>query len=103
MKSIREWMVEHGIGEDNIENIDLIRLLGSSSVKINRKLAMKLHPKLQQVLSDPEFAEEDPSELLRQVIAVAAKEVSGSSGTTLSVPRVTHGLADGEHVARETT
>jgi hypothetical protein len=75
-------MIEHGMGEDEIDNVDLVRILGSSSIKINRELKTKLHPKIQQILKDPELseiAESNPSELLRQIIAVAANEITGRS------------------------
>lgn len=101
MKSIREWMVEHGMADD-IDNIDLIRILGSSSVKVNRMLETRLGPKLKQVLESEEFADEDPSELLRQIIVVAAKKISGVSGSTLSVPKVTPGLSTSDDpIAKE--
>jgi hypothetical protein len=101
MKSIKEWMIEHGMGHDDIENMDLVRILGSSSVKVNRALEVKLEPKLKQVLSSEEFADEDPSELLRQIIVIAAKKISGVTGSTFSVPKATPGLSAGESIAKE--
>lgn len=97
----KELMLEMG-GEDEIDNIDLVRILGSSSIRVNRNLEIKLKPKLQQIFKDKDFAEEDPSELLRQVIAVAAKEITGAQGTTLSTQKLARGLGrEDDPVARE--
>lgn len=93
MKSIREWMLEHGVGSDDIEKIDLMRLLGSSTLKVNRLLENKIGPKLVQILESDDFSNEDPSELLRQIIVVAAKKISGVSGTTLSLSKITPELS----------
>lgn len=103
MKSIREWMLEHGVGNDDIEKIDLMRLLGSSTLKVNRILENKLGPRLMQILESDDFSSEDPSELLRQVIIVAAKKISGVSGTTLSLSKVTPELSsnDDDPIAKE--
>lgn len=90
------------MGEDDIDNIDLVRILGSSSIRVNRNLEIRLKPKLQQIFKDKDFAEEDPSELLRQVIAIAAKEITGAHGTTLSTQKLAKGLgAEDDPIARE--
>lgn len=90
------------MGEDDIDNIDLVRILGSSSIRVNRNLEIRLKPKLQQIFKDKDFADEDPSELLRQVIAVAAKEITGVSGTTLNTQKLAKGLGgEDDPIARE--
>jgi hypothetical protein len=94
-----ELMLE--MGEDEIDNIDLLRILGSSSIRVNRNLEIRLKPKLQQIFKDKDFSEEDPSELLRQVIVVAAKEITGASGTTLSTQKLAKGLSNDDPIARE--
>lgn len=102
MKSIRTWMEENGIGADDIKNIDLTRILGTTNITINRKLAMRLGPKLDQVLKGEEFASENPSELLRQIIAIAAEKVAGVSGMTVSTSKLAKGLGRmDDPIARE--
>lgn len=92
------------MGEDDIDNIDLVRILGSSSIRVNRNLEIRLKPKLQQIFKDKDFADEDPSELLRQVIAIAAKEITGVSGTTLNTQKLAKGLGgEDDPIAREMT
>lgn len=92
MKSIRQWMEENGMVDDQIKNIDLTRILGGSSVKIDRKLAVRMGPKLDQVLNDEDFASESKPELLRQVIAIAAEKIGGISGSQVGVRKLAGGL-----------
>lgn len=92
MKSIREWMEENGMVDDRIKTIDLARILGGNSVKIDRRLYTKLGPKLTQVLNDQEFAGESNAELLRQVIAIAAEKIGDISGTQVSAQKLSGGL-----------
>lgn len=82
-KFVDELLVEmsdEGASGDEIDNTSLIRMLGGSSIKINHDLRADLHPKLQQILRDPkidEMRKTDPSELLRQFVAIAANEIVG--------------------------
>ncbi len=46
-----------------------------------------------QILESDDFSNEDPSELLRQIIVVAAKKISGATGTTLSLSKITPELS----------
>lgn len=101
MKSIREWMVEKGMVNEDIRSIDMSRILGGTSFKINRKLAIKLKPRLNQVLSGEEFEGESPEELLRQIIAIAAEELGGIEGTTVSANKLAGGLYKDDPVAQE--
>lgn len=93
---------------DAIDNVDLVRILGSSNIRVNKELKTRLHPKLQQILRDPDFADiaqNDPSELLRQIIAVAANEIVGrSQAGTMGTSNVANKLnRDDNHdqIARE--
>lgn len=81
-------MEENGMANDEIRNIDLTRILGGTTVHINRKFAVKLGPRLDQVLKSEEFAGESPSELLRQIIAIAAEKIGGVSGSTVSTNKL---------------
>lgn len=101
MKSIRTWMEENGMGGDDIKNLDLVRILGGSNITINRKLAMRIGPKIDQVIKDKEFENESPSELLRQIIAIAAEKITGVTGTTVSTSKLVKGLGSDDPITRE--
>lgn len=92
MKSIREWMIEKGMINEEVRGTDLARVLGGTSFQINRKLAIKLNPKLDQVLRSEELEGESPEELLRQIIAIAAEKLGGVEGTTVSTSKLAGGL-----------
>lgn len=92
MKSIREWMIEKGMMNEEIRGTDLARVLGGTSFQINRKLAIKLNPRLDQVLKAEEFEGESPEEMLRQIIAIAAEKLGGVEGTTVSTSKLAGGL-----------
>jgi hypothetical protein len=96
MKSIREWMTEKGMISEEVRGVDLARLLGGTSFQINRKLAVKLNPKLDQVLKSEEFEGESPEEMLRQIIAIAAEKLGGVEGTTVSANKLAGGLNQAE-------
>lgn len=101
MKSIREWMKEKGIVSEDIRGVDLARVLGGTSFNINRKLAIRLNPKLDQVLKSEEFEGESPEEMLRQIIAIAAEKLGGIEGTTVSASKLAGGLRQDDPIAQE--
>lgn len=96
MKSIREWMMEKGMIGEEVRGVDLARLLGGTSFQINRKLAVKLNPKLDQVLKSEEFEGESPEDMLRQIIAIAAEKLGGVEGTTVSASKLAGGINQSE-------
>lgn len=98
MKSIRQWMAEKGMINEEIRGVDLARVLGASSFKIDRRLAVKLNQKLNQVLKSEELQEDgySPEEMLRQIIAIAAERLGGVEGTTVSTSKLAGGLNQSE-------
>jgi hypothetical protein len=93
MKSIREWIMEN----DNINSTVLKNVMGSTSTKINNKMKMMLRPKLEQVVKS--FEEENPMDLLRDIIAISVSvigDMNGSRITTDKILDIIHNLPEEE-------
>lgn len=92
MKSIREWMKEKGIVNEDMNKLafsNFMREPGDtgSTVEINSDLKLKLNRVIDQITKMDDFKEEDPETLFRQIMAVVAARLAGMSGSTLSTSR----------------
>lgn len=94
-------MTEKGMISEEIRGVDLARVLGGTSFSINRKLAIKLNPRLDQIIKMEEFEGESREEMLRQIIAIAAEKLGGIEGTTVSASKLAGGLQPDDPVAQE--
>lgn len=91
MKSIREWLIEQG---DDVSAVSVRDMMGGNMIKVDPRLKMILKPKLEAIIKDSEG--ENPAQLLRSIIAVAASLVGDLSGMQFSTSKLIDLLNSGE-------
>lgn len=82
MKSLREWILEN----DQVSAVSMRDVLGGSGVQVNMELKNKLKPKLIQIMNENE--NEDPMNLLREIIAVSASIIGNLKGTRIPTSKI---------------
>lgn len=93
MKSIKDWMKEKGIFSEDMNKLAFSRFMrdpgdAGTTMSLDTDLKSKLNPVIDRIMKDEDFAEEDPENLLRQIMAVVSARLAGMSGSTLSTSRV---------------
>jgi len=93
MKSIREWMKEKGIVSEDMNKMAFSRFMrgpgdAGTTMSLDTELKSKLNPVIDRIMNDEDFADEDPENLLRQIMAVVSARLAGMTGSSLSTSRV---------------
>ena len=108
MKSIKQWLMENDQG---IRKVDLKKIFGGTTVQIRPEIYTPLKQKLDAILDSlkDDFVKHglDKAEVFRQVVAIAADQISDDKDSrVLSVSAAAKGLSGGfgpdEPIARET-
>lgn len=82
MKSLREWILEN----DQVSSVSMRDVLGGPSVQVSAELKSKLKPRLIQIMNENEG--EDPMNLLREIIAVAASVLGDLKGMRIPTSKI---------------
>ena len=57
-------------------------------MSLDTELKAKLNPVIDRIMNDDDFSDEDPENLLRQIMAVVSARLAGMTGSSLSTSRV---------------
>jgi hypothetical protein len=93
MKSIKEWMKDKGIVCEDMNKLAFSRFMrgpgdAGTTMSIDTELKSKLNSVIGNIMKDEDFADEDPENLLRQIMAVVAAKLAGMTGSSISTSRV---------------
>ena len=59
-----------------------------TTMSLDTELKAKLNPVIDRIMNDDDFSDEDPENLLRQIMAVVSARLAGMTGSSLSTSRV---------------
>lgn len=92
MKSIKEWMKEKGLVNEDLDKSNFARFMGSTSMDVDTKIKTKIRGKIEEIMEMEDFAEMPKDELLKKIITVVSALVADMGGTKASISGLTSRL-----------
>ena len=92
MKSIKEWMKENGLANEDLDRSNFARFMGSTSMDVDTKIKTKIRSKIEEVMEMDEFAEMPKDELLKKIITAVSAIIADMGGTKASISGLTNRL-----------
>lgn len=96
MKSIKEWMSEKGMVNEDFDKNAMTRYFGSSTVDVDQNLRRELKPKVERIMDMDEFRSLAKEDLLQKMKVVVSQIVAEVGGTTATARGLAGRLSDGE-------
>lgn len=101
MKSIKEWMKEKGMVNEDLDKSNFARFMGGTSMDIDSQIKVKLRSKIEEIMEMDDFKDLPKDELFKKIVATVSAIVADMSGTKASVSGLTSRLNTDDPVAQE--
>lgn len=96
MKSIREWMLERGLVNEELDRNAMARYFGSTTVEVDQNLRRELKPKIERIMDMDEFRSMPKEEMLQKIKVVVSQVVAEVGGSTATARGLAGRIGDGE-------
>lgn len=97
MKSIKQWMFENGMVNEDFDKTALSRYFGSSTLEVDQNLRRELKPKITRIMDMDDFKAMPKEDLLNKIKVVISQVVAGVGGTRFSSGSMAGRLSDDEN------
>jgi hypothetical protein len=101
MKSIKEWMKEKGLVNEDLDKSNFARFMGSTSMDIDSQIKVKLRSKIEEIMELDDFKDLPKDELFKKIVATVSAVVADMSGSKASISGLTSRLNADDPVAQE--